>query len=618
MRILRGLCLDLGLWFCAPIVFLFFYVDRFALPSSAILPHLRVVLVGFIALLVVRAVLYRLIRNPRAAVVASSVVSTVVLASLIAYYALVITGLSYWSRVISWDLIRTYSRQLPALADALGVSLPYCIAALVVFVVLLFVATSVYFARNDWLAAVAGRPQALMPWFLILAGLFAGAVEAYSFAAAPPTREREPLGLTLFPVEASYNLQGHAVDKVQVEKLAANEDKARGTYTLNHDADRKNIVLIVVDALRSDHMGLFGYGRDTTPNMERIASSAALRKAGIVHSSCADSSCGLLSLASSRFIHQFPARPFTLPEVLKRNGYRVHMMLGGDHTNFYGLRKIYGAVDSYFDGASQNRYYVNDDDLVLDRLASFPSWEGTPTMIQFHLMSVHVLGTRHKGSDKYLPASNYAAHADRRVATQGGVSSEAVNYYDNGVAQADAIIGRMLATLGDKGYLRNTLVVITGDHGEGLGEHGFYAHANNVYEQVLRIPVVFLSFGYKPTLPIDVRPDASQVDIAPSILKELGISRPAAWVGVPLQDPKGPQFTYFQEKLETGVFDLRDPMHVWKYFTSTRSGREFAFDISNDPQESAERRDTVSPALLAEWRAKALPTYGTGVFVDAH
>jgi Sulfatase. len=99
-------------------------------------------------------------------------------------------------------------------------------------------------------------------------------------------------------------------------------------------------------------MGLFGYQRDTTPNIARIAASATLRKAGIVHSSCADSSCGLLSLASSRFVHQFPARPFTLQEVLKRTGYRVHMILGGDHTNFYGLRKIYGAVDSYYDGAS--------------------------------------------------------------------------------------------------------------------------------------------------------------------------------------------------------------------------------------------------------------------------
>jgi glucan phosphoethanolaminetransferase (alkaline phosphatase superfamily) len=413
-------------------------------------------------------------------------------------------------------------------------------------------------------------------------------------------------------------MRGHAVDKVQVEKLGEIEDRARSAYVANPNADRKNVILIVVDALRRDHMSLFGYARDTTPNLDRIARSVVVRKAALVHSSCADSSCGLLSLASSRFVHQFPSRPFTLTEVLKRNGYHVHMVLSGDHTNFYGLRKIYGAVDSYFDGSSSDSRYANDDQLVLDRLAGFAPWDGTPTMLQIHLMSVHVLGTRYKWSDKFEPASNYAAHADRRVATSAGTSSEAVNYYDNGVVQADALIARTLDLLSDKGYLKNTLVVVTGDHGESLGEHGLYAHANSVYEQVLSIPVVFLSFGYRPTRPIDARPDASQVDIAPSILEELGIPAPATWVGVPMQDPRGPDFTYFQEKLDAGVFDLRDPAHLWKYFVNTRSGKEFAFDISADPGESADRRSTVSAELRGDWRAKTLPTYGTGVFVDAN
>jgi arylsulfatase A-like enzyme len=373
-----------------------------------------------------------------------------------------------------------------------------------------------------------------------------------------------------------------------------------------------------VDALRPDHMGVFGYERDTTPNLTRIATSATLRKAGVVHSSCADSSCGLMSLVSSRFVHQIPARPFTLQEVLKRNGYRVHLVLGGDHTNFYGLREAYGAVDSYFDGASTRRYYVNDDNLVLDRVASFPPWDGVPTMMQFHLMSAHVLGTRHRSSNKYLPASNYAVHADKRIATQSETSTEAVNYYDNGVAQADTVIDRILSLLADKGYLTNTLVVITADHGEALGEHGFYAHANSVFEQALRIPVVFLSFGYRPMSPIDVRHSASQVDIAPSILEDFGIPRPATWLGVPLQSPQGPEFTYFQEKLEARVFDYRDPKHIWKYFTNTRTGREVAFDISADPQESVDSRAAVSPALSREWRAKVLPTYSTGLFVEAN
>ena len=78
-------------------------------------------------------------------------------------------------------------------------------------------------------------------------------------------------------------------------------------------------------------------------------------------------------------IQAMPAKAFTLHEALKRNGYGVHLIFSGDHTNFYGLREMYGPVDSYFDG-SQQRYkgggdlevalrYMNDDQLVLDRLA---------------------------------------------------------------------------------------------------------------------------------------------------------------------------------------------------------------------------------------------------------
>ena len=73
--------------------------------------------------------------------------------------------------------------------------------------------------------------------------------------------------------------------------------------------------------------------------------------------------------------------------------------------------------------------------------------------------------------------------------------------------------------------------------------------------------------------------------------------------------------TYFQEKLDAGVFDQRDPAHIWKYFINTRSGKEVAFDISKDPHESVDRLATAPPRFVSEWRAKVLPTYGTGVFV---
>ena len=188
----------------------------------------------------------------------------------------------------------------------------------------------------------------------------------------------------------------------------------------------------------------------------------------------------------------------------------------------------------------------------------FPRGTGDPVMIQFHLMSAHLLGSRDPATAKYTPAASYLFLASRGDAVDGRPSEQATNYYDNGVLQADAVIREILDALERKGYLQNSVVAITADHGEGLGEHGLYQHANSVHEEVLRIPFILLSYGYRATGAFDGRV-ASQVDIAPTLLAEAGIPLPATWKGRPLQQPAARDFLYFQERWEAGVFDLRDP-----------------------------------------------------------
>ena len=74
----------------------------------------------------------------------------------------------------------------------------------------------------------------------------------------------------------------------------------------------------------------------------------------------------------------------------------------------------------------------------------------------------------------------------------------ATNYYDDGILSADHVIQKLVELLRQKGYLRKALVVVTADHGEALGEHGIFAHANSVHEEVLKVPVVFIANGYEP------------------------------------------------------------------------------------------------------------------------
>src|SRR5262249_18426624 len=323
-----------------------------------------------------------------------------------------------------------------------------------------------------------------------------------------------------------------------------------------------------------------------------------MRKVRGVRSSCSETACGLLSLTSSKYVFQFSNRPFTLQQVLKLHGYGIHMILGGDHTNFYGLKELYGEVDTYFDGAHASNSSMNDDQLVIDRAKSLNAWDGRPVMLQFHLMSTHVLGKRHESSIRYRPFASYFLPQFRTAENV----ERAVNFYDNGVVQADAMIGELLAILEAKHYLKNSLVVVTADHGEALGEHGIYVHGNSVYEETLRIPLMFLSYGYDPQPFDEQRRAVAQVDIAPTILAECGMALPKTWTGVPLQRFDKRDYTYFQERNDVGLIDYRDEANIVKFWTNTKSKRYFAFNLIRDEMEQSNTVEVLPPMYLQELR----------------
>jgi glucan phosphoethanolaminetransferase (alkaline phosphatase superfamily) len=457
-----------------------------------------------------------------------------------------------------------------------------------------------YLRSHDWADMLARRLSPAMLGCVAGAAALVLAIEIYRIATDAGGAIGEPVSLTLRPLEGARDLQGHAVDALRARALDAAEDHERARYVPARSARRRNVILIVVDALRADHMGLFGYSRDTTPHLSALARSDALVGAVELHATCASSFCGLLSIASSRFVHQFSERPITLQEALKRYGYRVHLLLSGDHTTYYGLKHVYGNVDSYIDGHDgRASSYINDDALLLDRLAAFPAWDGVPVMVQLHLMSAHPLGKREASMAKYTPAASY-------LVQHGEPNERATNYYDNGVLQADATIDDALTLLKAKGYLQDAVVAITADHGEALGEHGLFQHANSAHEEVLRVPFVLLAYGGERGGRLSKPRFASQVDIAPTLLRELAMPAPATWKGTALQDAAPRDFIAFQERWDIGLYDLRDEVTIWKYWLNSKTREEFVFELNRDPGEQFNRVSTAPSELRREWRRRVL------------
>ncbi len=169
------------------------------------------------------------------------------------------------------------------------------------------------------------------------------------------------------------------------------------------------------------------------------------------------------------------------------------------------------------------------------------------------------------------------------------------------------MIHALMGMLADKGYLANTLVVITADHGEGLGEHGLFVHMNSVREEVLRIPLLMIAYGYEPERPLLAHRVPAQVDVAPTILSELGLPIPGTWSGRALPEPGGADFIHFESNRDFGLIDLRDPERAWKYWANAQTGAEYAFDLSSDPLEMHDLLAQAPESLRREWRIRVLP-----------
>ena len=583
--------------------FLWAYVGYFHVPFAMVPRHLLLLATALIVPWGLRVLAWRLVGVQLARAV-TAVLLVAPLALLAVWYALVILGLDAWGRVPTWPLIRTYLVQAPALLGVLGIA-PWGLAAglLMAGSVLVFLAWR-YLAQRDWASRLARNGTAsgigaIAAGLMLMSGLL-----MYVQVQRGVMHSRDPVALAF--LHGSSGLQSHMVRGSHV--VDAREEAARQQYRPTSSHPARNLVVIVGDSLRADHMSLYGYGRETTPGLAAKARAVDTTVIRRVRSACAESSCGLMSLAASRRVAEVGSSPLTLQEVLKRHGYKVDFILGGDHTNFYGLKEMYGKLDSFRDGSGQSRYYINDDQLVLDMVRDLPvATPGQPVAFQFHLMSTHGLGRRDTALSPFQPSENYYRWPDsspKRPPSEAAARG-AVNYYDNGMVRFDYVASRILELLQQKGYLDDALVVVTGDHGEMLGEQGFFSHQHGVSEPVLDIPLVLFRYGYSGE-PIPAPPLSNQIDVAPTVLRELGLPVPEIWQGRALQDPWIPRDIHVQQSHYFGIYRVDADGRVWKYVRDLTSGTESVTNPVDDPKGLIDLSDRIPLETLNGWRNQSM------------
>jgi glucan phosphoethanolaminetransferase (alkaline phosphatase superfamily) len=386
-----------------------------------------------------------------------------------------------------------------------------------------------------------------------------------------------------------------------LNRLREQEQQCRASYPRDLKFEKKNVVIIIVDALRPDHTQLYGYNRPTTPFLESLFETGRLRKVEFATSTCGESKCGIVSTLYSKTLRRQIATDFKLQDLLHDQGYRTYFILSGNHSA-QGIKEMHGdELTLYFDGKNSINYSGQDDRLIFEGFEKVPSYTDTPGFFYIHLMSAHLNGLKQEAYRLYQPSD---VKSDWLTLVRGELDrTSAINNYDNGVTQADATIREIFGALAKKGYLQNSIVVILSDHGEGLGERGkaSFGHGS-LYQEFIRIPL--LIYDESPTNYANLK-FATQIDVAPTIVDRLGLPIPACWQGISLLNANIRAVTTHQSYLKNHpcyAVLYRTDATIYKYMYCTADKGEELYDLTSDPGEQLNLIDMAEPTLIQRLR----------------
>ncbi len=361
-------------------------------------------------------------------------------------------------------------------------------------------------------------------------------------------------------------------------------------------ASTHNVLLITLDTTRSDRIGCYGFAQATTPNLDRLAGE------GVRFARVYCPAPLTLPSHSSIMTGLYPAthgvrnngrdlasKWRTLAGILKARGFATAAFVSSFSVDSrFGLGRGFDVYDDTFEAQAPLKG-ANAERRAEATFARFSRWlDGTGQNRFFAWVHYY---------DPHLP---YDPPSPYREASPG-------RPYDGEIAYMDHYVGAILEALKAKGLLDKTLIVVAGDHGEGFGDKVETGHGIFLYEETLRVPLLFRDPAAFPR-PGVVTGAVRLVDVAPTILETLGFKAEAAGMeGRSLTSRIGKKApTDFDSLIET--FYPREN-YGWSELVGIVSGpwkfiqapRPELYDLSKDPEEKTDLAASV-PAKAAELR----------------
>ena len=291
----------------------------------------------------------------------------------------------------------------------------------------------------------------------------------------------------------------------------------------SHIEGIQNVVLVSIDTCRADHLSCYGYSRETTPNIDALARDGVLFKSVFTpvpitlpaHSSMLTGTYPPIHGVRLNVGYRVGDTNVTLAESMQAAGYQTAAFIGGfPLDSSFGLNQGFQTYDDDFSGGGESGPKNERKAEEVNRLAM--TWlekhNDKPFFLFLHYYDPHA---------SYVPPPPFA-------------STYADDPYAGEIAYVDMCIGQVLDKLRSLGLYDNTLIIVTGDHGEGLGEHGERYHGFLIYQSTLHVPLI-VRVPRGSARGDQVNEDVSLVDIVPTVLGLIGLSTPREVQGVDLR-----------------------------------------------------------------------------------
>ncbi len=411
-------------------------------------------------------------------------------------------------------------------------------------------------------------------------------------------------------------------------------------------SDQLSVLLICVDTLRADHLGSYGYSRNTSPFLDELASQ------GTRFEHCFSTYPQTAASVASIFTSMYPSshkavrsglilgpEPITLAEIFREVGYRTVAVATNPHLSpgygyDQGFEDYYYVVGSHFESMlteeasalqgvnvhlrdSAASFYGRGDKVNAAALEWLDGSGSTPFFLYLHYMDVH---NPYESPEPYH--SQFVSRPGTDLYTKGVPESEptpedlqfTIDLYDGQIAYLDDLLKDLWGELERRQLLDQVVLAFTADHGDELMDHGGFGHGRTLYRELVHVPLFFVGPGIESRV---VSSQVSTLDVLPTLCALAGVDSSPYAAGEDLSGmvgefvEEGPPRVILSEcsgaRLPDGTRHTQVALTTdrWRLLHASKIGHSQLYEYRKDPGELQDRESQdpeLTNSLIAEAR----------------